>query len=137
MYAAKDIGLGAIPDGVRARILVIDLQEGEDEEGKPIRNPRAYLNPEIVSVSDETVELQRGLSVDPGAICRGRTAGRAAACAGRTSRESGTRRTSTACSPPACSTRSTISNGVLFIDHISRLKRGMLLKKLDKARKAG
>jgi peptide deformylase len=26
-------------------------------------------------------------------------------------------------------------NGVLFIDHISRLKRGMLLKKLDKARR--
>ena len=27
-------------------------------------------------------------------------------------------------------------NGVLFIDHISRLKRQMLLKKLDKQRKA-
>ena len=27
-------------------------------------------------------------------------------------------------------------NGVLFIDHISRLKRSMLLKKLDTARKA-
>ena len=27
-------------------------------------------------------------------------------------------------------------NGVLFIDHISRLKRGMLLKKLDKARRS-
>ena len=45
------------------------------------------------------------------------------------------RRRSTACSPSACSTRWTISKGVLFIDHLSRLKREMILRKIAKARK--
>ena len=42
-----------------------------------------------------------------------------------------------ACWPPACSMRWIISNGVLFIDHLSRLKRSMAIKKLAKAKKLG
>jgi peptide deformylase len=53
MYDAHGIGLAAIQVGVDQRILVIDLQEEEDEEGKPVKNPKAYINPEVLSASEE------------------------------------------------------------------------------------
>ena len=37
MYDAPGIGLAAIQVGVPKRVIVMDLQEREDEEGKPIR----------------------------------------------------------------------------------------------------
>src|SRR3954449_251252 len=52
MYAAPGIGLAAIQVGVPQRILVIDLQEPEEEEGEPVRDPRVFINPEIVQNSD-------------------------------------------------------------------------------------
>ena len=42
MYAAHGIGLAAIQVGVDRRVLVIDLQAEEDEEGKPVRAPAAW-----------------------------------------------------------------------------------------------
>ena len=53
MYDAPGIGLAAIQVGVPQRILVIDLQEEEDEEGKPVRDPRVFINPEILDPADE------------------------------------------------------------------------------------
>ena len=44
MYDAPGIGLAAIQVGVPQRVLVIDLQEEEDEEGKPVRHPRVFVN---------------------------------------------------------------------------------------------
>ena len=48
MYDAKGIGLAAIQVGVPSRVLVIDLQEREGEDGRPVRDPRAYINPEVL-----------------------------------------------------------------------------------------
>ena len=53
MYAAPGIGLAAVQVGVPKRVLVIDLQEEEDADGKPIRDPRVFINPEIVDPADE------------------------------------------------------------------------------------
>jgi peptide deformylase len=47
MYEAPGIGLAAIQIGVPKRVLVIDLQEEEGEDGQPIRNPRVFINPEF------------------------------------------------------------------------------------------
>src|SRR5690606_9974027 len=54
MYAAPGIGLAAIQVGVPKRILVIDLQEPEsDEEGAQlVRDPRVFINPEVVESAD-------------------------------------------------------------------------------------
>ena len=60
MYDAHGIGLAAIQVGVDQRILVIDLQEEEDEEGKPVKNPKAYINPEVLSVSEELSTYNEG-----------------------------------------------------------------------------
>ena len=53
MYDAPGIGLAAIQVGVPKRVLVIDLQEQEDDEGKPIRTPRTFINPELFDPSED------------------------------------------------------------------------------------
>src|SRR4026208_1534079 len=60
MYDAPGIGLAAIQVGVPKRILVIDLQEPEEEEGEPVKDPRVFINPEIVETSDEEVPYTEG-----------------------------------------------------------------------------
>lgn len=35
------------------RVLVIDLQEEEDADGKPVRDPRVFINPEIVDPAED------------------------------------------------------------------------------------
>jgi len=52
MYAAPGIGLAAVQIGVPKRLLVIDLQEPEQEGGEPVRDPRVFINPEIVAHSE-------------------------------------------------------------------------------------
>ena len=135
MYAAKGIGLAAIQVGVDQRILVIDLQEGEDEEGKPVRSPHAYINPEILSVSDEVSSYSEGCLSIPEQYA---DVERPARCRVRWQDEQGGVHEEELDGLLATCMQHEIDhlNGVLFIDHISRLKRGMLLKKLDKARRA-
>ena len=60
MYEAPGIGLAAIQVGQPLRLLVIDLQEEEDEEGKPIRNPRVFINPELTEPSAEMSVYNEG-----------------------------------------------------------------------------
>ena len=60
MYAAPGIGLAAIQVGVPKRLLVIDLQEPEEEGGEPVRDPRVFINPEILEASETTVPYQEG-----------------------------------------------------------------------------
>src|SRR5437762_5325300 len=60
MYAAPGIGLAAIQVGVPRRILVIDLQEPEEEGGEPVRDPRVFINPEILWHSDSEVPYTEG-----------------------------------------------------------------------------
>src|SRR6476661_7689910 len=60
MYAAPGIGLAAIQVGVPKRILVIDLQEPEEEDGDPVRDPRVFINPEILRSSDQEVPYTEG-----------------------------------------------------------------------------
>jgi peptide deformylase len=135
MYAAHGIGLAAIQVGVPSRVVVIDLQEGEDEEGKPIRSPRAYINPEILSVSDERSTYNEGCLSIPEQYAE---VERPARCRVRWLDEQGAGHEEELDGLLATCMQHEIDhlNGVLFIDHISRLKRSMLLKKLDKQRKA-
>ena len=51
MYAAKGYGLAAPQVGRSLRIIVLD-----DNGSKGPRNPRAYINPEIISVEGEVLE---------------------------------------------------------------------------------
>ncbi|HEX8387450.1 MAG TPA: peptide deformylase [Sphingomonas sp.] len=135
MYDAKGIGLAAIQVGVDLRVLVIDLQEREDEEGKPVSDPRAYIDPEILEVSDELSSYNEGCLSIPEQYA---DVQRPARCRVRWLDETGASHEEWLEGLLATCMQHEIDhlNGVLFIDHISRLKRDMLLKKLAKQRKA-
>lgn len=135
MYDARGIGLAAIQVGVDKRVLVIDLQEQEDEEGKPIRDPHAYINPEILEVSEELSTYNEGCLSIPEQYAE---VDRPARCRVKWLDEQGTEHEQWLDGLLATCMQHEIDhlNGVLFIDHISRLKRDMLLKKLAKMRKA-
>jgi peptide deformylase len=137
MYAAHGIGLAAIQVGVAKRVLVIDLQERmtEGDEPKPIREPKAYINPEILSVSDELSSYSEGCLSIPEQYA---DVERPARCRVKWLDERGENHEAELDGLLATCMQHEIDhlNGVLFIDHISRLKRDMVVKKLAKMRKA-
>ena len=136
MYDAAGIGLAAIQVGVDKRVLIIDLQEEEDADGRPIRNPRAFVNPEILSVSDETRVYNEGCLSIPEQYAE---VERPERCQVRWLDRDGNNHEEEMDGLLATCLQHEMDhlNGILFVDHISRLKREMLLKKLDKNRKAG
>lgn len=134
MYDAHGIGLAAIQVGVDLRVLVIDLQEEKDEEDKPIRAPRAYINPEILSVSEEMSSYNEGCLSIPEQYA---DVARPASCRVRWLDEQGATHEDELTGLLSTCMQHEIDhlNGVLFIDHISRLKRDMVMKKLAKMRR--
>ncbi|NJR77321.1 peptide deformylase [Sphingomonas corticis] len=140
MYDARGIGLAAIQVGILQRIVVIDLQDRETEEEEPApeaaRDPHAFINPEIVEVSEELSTYNEGCLSIPEQYAE---VTRPARCRVTWLDTDGARQEAEFDGLMATCMQHEIDhlNGVLFIDHISRLKRGMLLKKLDKLRRAG
>ena len=129
MYAADGIGLAAVQIGVPKRVLVIDLDQ---KEGK--KNPVAYINPKILWASDELATFEEGcLSVPEIWDDVERPARIRAAYLDR----DGNKQILEADSMLATCLQHEMDhlNGVLFIDHLSRLKRSMAIKKLTKAKK--
>ena len=134
MYDAPGIGLAAIQVGVPQRILVIDLQEPAEEGGEPVKDPRVFINPEIVEHSDEEVPYTEGCLSVPDQYAEVDRPDRIRAkwldLDGKPHDEEITGLLAT-----CLQHEMDHLNGVLFIDHLSRLKREMILKKLAKQRK--
>ena len=136
MYDARGIGLAATQVGIEQRIVVIDLQEpeSEEEDAKPVRKPLVYINPELISVSEETSFYNEGCLSIPEQYAE---VERPTSCRARWRDEQGAAQEGNFDGLLATALQHEIDhlNGVLFIDHISKLKRDMLLKKLTKMRK--
>ncbi len=129
MYDAPGIGLAAIQIGVARRMLVIDVaREGEEKQ------PLVFINPEIVSSSDERSVYEEGCLSIPDYYAE---VERPATVGVRYLDRDGKEQTMEADSLLATCLQHEIDhlNGVLFIDHISRLKREMVIKKFTKAAK--
>lgn len=135
MYAAPGIGLAAIQVGVPERILVIDLQEERDEDDKPVRAPRVFINPEIVWASDDMGVYNEGCLSVPEQYA---DVERPARVRARWLDEAGSAHEAELDGLLATCLQHEMDHleGILFIDHLSRLKRDMLLKRLTKMRKA-
>ena len=135
MYDAPGIGLAAIQVGVPRRVLVIDLQEEEDAEGKPVRNPRIFVNPELFDPSDETSVYNEGCLSVPDQYAE---VERPAVIHARWLDEKGEAHEERLEGLIATCLQHEMDHleGILFIDHLSRLKREMLMKKLEKSRRA-
>jgi peptide deformylase len=129
MYEAEGIGLAAIQIGVPKRVIVIDLDQKEGN-----RNPVAFINPKIVWTSDEMAVFEEGcLSVPEIWDDVERPAKIRAEYLDR----NGDKQVLEAEGLLATCLQHEMDhlNGVLFIDHLSRLKRSMAIKKLTKAKK--
>ena len=127
MYEAPGIGLAAIQVGVPRRLLVIDLAK-EGEEPAPL----VFINPEILTSSDERSVYGEGcLSIPDYYAEVERPASITVKSIGRDGKETVTE----ADGLLATCLQHEIDhlNGVLFIDHISRLKREMVIKRFTKA----
>lgn len=149
MYDAPGIGLAAIQVGVPLRVLVIDLQEreGDEAEGdcgdsgcghdhRPVkRTPRVFINPEILDPSEEYGIHQEGCLSVPEIFA---DVERPATIRARWQDLDGNSHEETMDGLMAICLQHEMDHleGILFIDHLSRLKRNMALKKLEKLRKA-
>ncbi len=149
MYDAPGIGLAAIQVGVPLRVLVIDLQP-EDEEAEPVpcdhdghhhhhqptkKEPRVFINPEILDPSPDFSIYQEGCLSVPDIYAE---VERPAACRVRWQDLDGNVHEEAMEGLMATCIQHEMDHleGVLFIDHLSRLKRNMAIKKVEKARKA-
>ena len=77
MYDAPGIGLAAIQVAQPLRLITMDLAK-KNEDGETTPQPRVFINPEILSSSEEIVGLRGRLPVDPRILRGGRAAGEGA-----------------------------------------------------------
>lgn len=130
MYEAPGIGLAAIQVGEPLRMLTIDISKEDDEKA-----PRVYLNPEIVSRSDDLSVYEEGCLSIPDYFAE---VERPARVTVRYLGLDGEMHEDEADGLLATCLQHEIDhlNGVLFIDYISKLKRDMVIKKFTKAAKS-
>jgi peptide deformylase len=130
MYDAPGIGLAAIQVGVPKRVLVMDIA-GEGEEPAP----RYFVNPEILWESETLSSYQEGCLSVPESFG---DVDRPAEVKVRYLDYNGEAQEIHATGLLATCIQHEMDhlNGVLFIDHLSRMKRDMIVRKLTKARKA-
>ncbi|HZG31497.1 MAG TPA: peptide deformylase [Ensifer sp.] len=131
MYDAPGIGLAAIQVGEPLRLLVIDV--AKEEEG---RKPQVFINPEIIASSDTRSTYEEGCLSIPGYYAE---VERPAEITVNYIDRDGKQQQLAAEGLLATCLQHEIDHldGVLFIDHISRLKRDMVVKKFTKASKTG
>jgi len=129
MYAAPGIGLAAIQIGVAQRVVTIDLAKKDEP-----RDPQVVINPEILWSSDERGIYEEGCLSIPEIYDE---VERPAAVKVRFTDLAGTVHEIDAKGLLATCLQHEIDhlNGVLFIDHLSRLKRERITKKFTKAAK--
>jgi peptide deformylase len=125
MYDAPGIGLAAPQVGVALRLAVVDLMR----DNKPA--PMVLVNPAIVASSPETAVREEGCLSLPGQYA---DVERPAAVTVRYQDEAGATHEVTADGLLAACLQHELDHldGVLFVDHLSALKRNMILRRLAK-----
>jgi len=129
MYEADGIGLAAVQIGVPLRVIVMDLDQ---KDGK--KNPRAFVNPVITWRSEELATFEEGCLSVPEIY---EEVERAARIKAEFVDRDGTKQLLEADGLLATCLQHEMDHleGVLFIDHLSKLKRSIALRKLQKAKR--
>lgn len=137
MYDAGGIGLAAPQVGVLRRVIVLDVARRNGGDGKDVQSePMALANPEVVwesgdvavreegclSLPEQYAEVERPVSIRVTYLDRDNNPREAEADA-----------------LLATCIQHEIDHldGLLFVDHVSSLKRSMILRKLTKAKRQG
>lgn len=126
MYDAPGIGLAAIQVGRPIRVLVIDLARDDEEP-----NPLYFINPDIYWTSEEMGVYNEGCLSVPEQYAE---VERPAQCRVKFLDYDGEEQDLLCTGLLATCIQHEIDhlNGILFVDHLSRLKRDMLVKKVKK-----
>jgi peptide deformylase len=129
MYDAPGIGLAAIQLGVAKRVVTMDLSKKEDDH-----KPHVFINPEITWTSEETSTYEEGCLSIPEYYEEVERPARVKVkyldLDGETHEIEAKGLLATCLQHEIDHT-----NGILFIDHISKLKRDRVIKKFTKAAK--
>ncbi len=131
MYAAPGIGLAAIQVGVPQQVIVMDLARQEDPP-----EPRFFVNPEILWASDETALYEEGCLSVPEIYDE---VARATQVRLRYLDYNGQEVVAEAEGLFAVCIQHEMDHlkGVLFIDHLSRLKRDRAVARVRKLARTG
>ncbi len=137
MYAMGGIGLAAVQVGVHKRILVMDIEHGSDrypEEKKQEKSPLFLINPEIVEESEEINIYEEGCLSFPGQYAK---VERPKKVKIKYLDYNGNEQVMNADDLLATCVQHEIDhlNGIVFVDHISKIKRDMIMRKLKKQHK--
>jgi len=129
MYEAPGIGLAAIQIGVAKRVVTMDLSKKEDDH-----KPLVFIDPEVTWRSEEVSKYEEGCLSIPEFY---EEVERPARVKVRYLDLAGKEHEIEASGLFATCLQHEIdhTNGVLFIDHISKLKRDRIVKKFAKAAK--
>ena len=130
MYDAPGIGLAAVQIGEPIRVIVMDLARDGEEPA-----PRYYVNPEILSTSEDTQGYEEGCLSVPDYYDE---VERPSKVTLRYLNYQGETVTEEAEGLFAVCVQHEMDHleGVLFIDHLSRLRRDRAITKVKKARRA-
>jgi peptide deformylase len=129
MYAADGIGLAAVQVGVPKRMLVMDIAQ---QQGS--REPMVFINPKIVWASEEMAKFEEGCLSVPEIWD---DVERPAKIRAEYQDRDGKLQTLEADGLLACCLQHEMDHleGILFLDHLSKLKRSIALRKLAKAKR--
>lgn len=136
MYHAGGVGLAAPQVGETMRLFVADVgdvdEEGKIKQGKPYK----FVNPEILEMSDDLFSYDEGCLSIPGFF---EERARPNTIKVKYLDENGTEKTETFSGLMSFCIQHEIEHldGILFTDHVSRLKRERVMKKLTKEKKQG
>jgi peptide deformylase len=131
MYAAPGIGLAAIQIGVPQRVVTLDLAKKDEPKA-----PQVFINPEVIWKADGRSTYEEGCLSIPEYY---EEVERPAAVRVKYLDLDGKQHEIEATGLLATCLQHEIdhTNGVLFIDYISKLKRDMVIKRFKKAAKKG
>ena len=129
MYASKGIGLAAVQVGILKRILVIDVSN-KDEKRKPL----SFINPIIKKVSDETSIYEEGCLSIPDTFIE---IERPKICEVEYIDINGEKKNLKCDGLLSTCLQHEINHldGKLIIDHLSKFKRDIIIKKISKTKK--
>lgn len=131
MYDAPGIGLAAVQIAVLRRLVVIDVSRDEDA-----RNPQTFINPEIVWRSDERSVYEEGCLSIPDYYAEVERPAKVRVV--YLDRQAKKQEIEAEGLLATCLQHEIDHlNGKLFIDHLSKLKRDMVVRKFTKAAKLG
>lgn len=129
MYAAPGVGLAAIQVGVAKRIVVIDLAEKDAPA-----EPRCFINPEVVWTSEDLATYEEGCLSVPDQYAD--VARPAEAKVNYLDRDGNPQEMHAHGILATCIQHEIDHlNGILFVDHLSSVRRSIILRKLAKAKR--